>query len=99
MFNYVLAVYLFKIGVRHNDESLISSGRYKFDDLFYAFHLKNCVLYPTEVRALRDKNMSYSCTTQKGESQGGDFILEGKVKRQKLIAPKGPIKGDMWKIL
>ena len=35
--NYVLATYVFKVGVRHNDNSLVNSARVKFDDLFYAF--------------------------------------------------------------
>ena len=43
--------------------------------------------------------MSYSETKNSCKSQGGDFILEGKVKRQKLIAPKGPIKSHTWQTL
>ena len=34
-----------------------------------------------------------------GKSQGGDFVLEGKVKRQKLLAPKGSIKAETWRTL
>ena len=63
--NYVLAIFLFKIGVRNNDVTLIDSARFKFDDLFYAFKhpiyrevvyrdLRNRVLYPNEVHAFRD---------------------------------------------
>ena len=55
--------------------------------------LKNRVSYLAEIKeikAYRDKHMSYSTSTLNNKSQGGDFILEGKVKRQKLIAPKGP---------
>lgn len=37
MFNYVLPVYFFKIGVRCNDEDLIDIARFKSEDLFYAF--------------------------------------------------------------
>ena len=110
IFNYVLAIYLFKIGVRHNDVHLINASCLKFDDLFYVFNhpiyreieyrdLRNRVMYPKEVRRIRDSNMSFSTTTLPGKSQGGDFILEGKVKRQKLIAPKGPVKGETWKVL
>ena len=29
-----------------------------------------------------------------GKSQGGEFVLEEKVKRQKLFAPKGPVKAQ-----
>ena len=101
--NYVLAEYVFKADVRHSDSNLINSARLKFHDLFYAFKrpiyreiecrdLKNRVLYDKEVKELRDKNMSFSITTLMGKSQGGDFVLEGKVKRQKLLAPKGSMK-------
>ena len=34
---YVLAIYVFRVGVRYNDSNLINSARLKFDDLFYAF--------------------------------------------------------------
>ena len=55
---------------------------------------KNRVLYHEKVREFRDRNMSYKVGSFKGK--GGDFILEGKVQRQKLIAPKGAIKGETW---
>lgn len=64
--------------------------------------LKNRVSYLAEIKeikAYRDKHMSYSTSTLNNKSQGGDFILEGKVKRQKLIAPKGPIQGKTWQML
>ena len=44
-------------------------------------------------------NISFREGSIKGKSQGGDFILEGKVQRQKLIAPKGAIKRETWKTL
>ena len=108
--NYVLAIYVFKVGVRHNDNNLVNSARLKFDDLFNAFKhpiyreveyrdLKNRVLYDKEAKELRDKNMSFNTTTLMGKSQGGDFVLERKVKRQKLLAPKGSMKAETWRTL
>ena len=105
----MLAIYVFKVGVRYNDINLINSAQLKFDDLLYAFKhpiyreveyrdLKNRVLYDKEVKELRDKNMSFSTTTLMGKSQGGDFVLEGKVKRQKPLAP-GSIKAETWRTL
>ena len=41
--------------------------------------------------------MSFSSSQIPMKSQGGDSILDGKVKRQKLIAPKGPVKSATWK--
>ena len=49
------------------------------------------------MKELRDKNMSFSTTTLMGKSQGGDFVLEGKVKWQKLVSPKGSPKGSKLK--
>ena len=43
--------------------------------------------------------MSFSTTILMGKSQGGDFVLEGKVKQQKLLSPKGSIKVETWHIL
>ena len=40
--------------------------------------------------------MSRNPTTLKCKSEGGDFKLENKVKRQKLLAPKGPITSEKW---
>ena len=79
-------------------------------DLFFAFNhpiyremeyrdLKNRVLYPPEIKQLRDRNVSYSTTTISGKSKDGDFLLEEKVKRQKLIAPTGPITDATWQTI
>ena len=35
--NYVLAIFVFRVGVRYNVSNLVNSARLKFDDLFYAF--------------------------------------------------------------
>ena len=48
--NYLLVIYIFKVGARHNDINLINSARFKFDDFFIyrevAYRdLKNRVLY------------------------------------------------------
>ena len=93
---YAFAVYLFKTGVRANDVSMIDASRMKFSGLFYAFNhpyyreveyrdLKNRMSYREEIKSYRDKHMSYSSSTLMKKSQGGDFILEGKVKRDRGI--------------
>ena len=43
--------------------------------------------------------MSFSTTILMGKSQGGDFVLEWKVKQQKLLSPKDSIKAETWHIL
>ena len=56
-------------------------------------------LYTIEHRTLREKNMSYNTGSLPYKSQGGDFVLEGKVQWQKLITPKAAVKGETWKML
>ena len=91
MFNYVLPVYFFKIGVRCNDEDLIDTARFKSEDLFYAFKhpfysdvshcdLRNHVVYRPSVWEYWNKHMSFSTAKVPRKSQGADFILEVKVK-------------------
>ena len=49
--NYVLAIYVFKVGVIYNNSNLINSARLKFDDLFYAF--KHSIYHEVEYRDLK----------------------------------------------
>ena len=90
MFNYVLPVYFFKIGVRCNDEDLTDTARFKSEDLFYAFKhtfysdvsysdLRNRVVYRPSVWEYWNKHM-YSTAKVPRKSQGADFILDVKVK-------------------
>lgn len=43
--------------------------------------------------------MLFSNFKLKGEFQGGNILLQGNLKRQKPIAPKGSVISEMWKIL
>ena len=91
IFNFCLAVYIQKLGVRSNDAKMIAAARYKFMPLFFAFNhpiyqeieyrdLKKQVLYPPEIKRFLDDNMSFSLNLDLNH-QGGDFCLEGKIKR------------------
>ena len=40
--------------------------------------------------------MTFSATDIIGKCQGGDFKLEGKIKKQKNIAPKGAVTAKTW---
>ena len=51
---------------------------------------------PKEVKELHDKNMTYSQSSKEKKHQGADFILENKVKRQKMLASKGIDSEKMW---
>ena len=69
IFNFCLAVYIQKLGVRSNDAKMIATARYKFMPLLFAFNhpiyqeieyrdLKKQVLYPPEIKRFLDENMS-----------------------------------------
>ena len=44
-----------------------------------------------------NENITFSATDITGKCQGGDdFILEGKIKKQRNIAPKGAVTAKTW---
>ena len=105
--NYALAIVLQKIGDRHNNYAVHCAGRYRFMEFFYGFNhpwyqrieyqdLKNKASYPKEVSDIRKLNLSYGISEAKAKKQGRDFVLEGKIKRQKMMASKGSDDVNMW---
>ena len=59
--------------------------------------LRNRVIMPDIVRKTRDQNHTFTEGTGNEKShQGGDFLLEQRVKRMKMIAPKGAMSTEMW---
>ena len=57
--------------------------------------LSNRSSYPDEVLELLNNNMSFT-TTLRLNHEGGDFCLESKIKKHKMIAPKGPVSNETW---
>ena len=105
--NFGLAIYVQRIGDQNNDFTVSNAGRYKFFDLVYAFNhpiyreveyreLRNKVIYPEEIKNVLNENITFSATDITGKCQGGDFILELKIKKQKNIAPKGAVTAKTW---
>ena len=95
-----LGVYIQRIGDRNNDIEVSNAGRYKFFDVSFGFKypiyrevefrkLRNKVLYPQPIKEMLDNNATFSTTESMSKCQGGDFVLEEKIKKQKGIAPKG----------
>ena len=106
--NYALAIVIQKIGDRHNNYAVHSAGRFRFMEFFYGFNhpwyqqieyndLKTKTTYPEPVYEMRKKNLSFGLSDENMKSQGGDFILEGKIKRQKMLATKGSDDQQMWR--
>ena len=63
------------------------------------FDLINVISLPQEVRKLLKKNMTFTSSCLEYNPKGGDFILEGKIKKHKMVAPKGNISADTWRTI
>ena len=58
--------------------------------------LRNKVLYPQPIKEMSEYNVTFSTTESMSKCQGGDFVLEEKIKEQKGIAPKGIVNSKAW---
>ena len=109
IFNFALAIFVQKIGIRANDVNFVDAGRYKFQPMFYGFYhpiyqeleyydLGNRVTYHPEIKEVLDQNVSFINKSNLDHNhQAGDFCLEGKIKRHKMVAPKGIVTNETWK--
>ena len=61
------------------------------------FDLINIFSSPQEVKELLRKNMTFTSSRLEHNHEGGDFLLEGKTKKHKTDAPKGPISANTWR--
>jgi hypothetical protein len=105
--NFVLAVYVTRIGNRFNDARCGKAGRMKFFNLWFALNhpiyreceyndLRERVSYHPSVADLRDFNSTFSTGTLESNHQCGDFKLEERVKTMKKLSPKGKMDEKMW---
>ena len=58
--------------------------------------LMNKAMYPDELKTQCDENLTFTNYDTTGKHQGGDFLLEQKIKQQKLLAPKGFVEKKTW---
>ena len=58
--------------------------------------LRNKILHPDSVKNLLDKNITLSTNETDSKCQGGDFMLQEKIKRQKELVPKGVVSSKTW---
>ncbi|MEW8543116.1 MAG: hypothetical protein AB2693_06235 [Candidatus Thiodiazotropha sp.] len=107
VFTYLLALNVFRIGVRRNNSKAMLSGRQTFSLLFYILGMSKYqeinsrdvydrVSYPPDLSMYvkMSESISVSGNPQKGE--GGDFILENKNKRIKMWLPYGVPTEKQW---
>ena len=105
--NFGLAAYCQRVGDRFNSIHCSMAGRQKFSDLFYAFRhplyqeveyreLRSYVTFPEPVKEVRDRNVTFATSNLNDKCQGGDFLLEQKIRRQKMLCPKGNPDEKVW---
>ena len=110
IFNFALSIYVQKVGVRLNNWNMIDAGRMKFLIFFYSFNhpiyqeveyrdLKNRAMYPDILTQFFEKNSCFTKSKLDLNHQGGDFCLENKIKRHKMIAPKGITSNETWRTI
>ena len=113
VFNYLLALQMFRAGIRRNNSDVMMAGRTRFSSLFYVLH------YPKyrqiEYRDLKDRYlmekyapelyryiMNTDAFTQHGDlstGEAGDFINEEINKERKNLLPsKNPSDND-WLVV
>ncbi|XP_053402977.1 uncharacterized protein LOC128558141 [Mercenaria mercenaria] len=106
-FNIVLAVFVFRSGVRRNNSKFIMAGKSKFIKLFYGFNhtyyqeivyrdLKTRTLAPQEVKEFLEKTESFSVSGHESKGEGGDFVLEAVNGKSKRWLPPGIPQHQHW---
>ena len=107
IFNFTLAIYVQKVGIRANDWNMIDAARMKFLPFFYGFNhpiyqeveyrdLYNRATYPDCISQFMQRNSCFNTSTLVLNHQGGDFCLENKIRRHKMVAPKGIVTNSTW---
>ena len=59
--------------------------------------LRQKVIMRSIVKKQRTENLTYTISKNPNKHQGGNFILEGTVRRQKMLASKGVDLEKMWR--
>ena len=104
---YLLALFVFRCGVRRNNQDFMLAGRSVVTDLFYGF---NCTMYqeiefkdimarslaPQEIKQFMSANESFNVSGHPSKGEGGDFLLESFNRRTKRWLPPGLPTEEHW---
>lgn len=104
----LLAIIINKLGDWNSNKKIQLAGTYKFIELFYGFYhavyqkieyrdLSQKFIMISVVKKQRTENFTYTISKNPNKHQGGDFILEGKVCQQKILAFKGVDLEEIWR--
>ena len=61
--------------------------------------LFNRATYPENISKFMKSNTCFNTSTLDLNHQGGDFCLENKIKRHKMVAPKGNVSNSTWRTI
>ena len=107
IFSYVLPLWVFRCGVRKNNQRYILAGRVKFSSLYYGLNMsmyqeidfkdiKMRSLLPDNLSYFMQTNESFSMSGSKIAGEGGDFVLESYNRRIKRMLPPGLPSNADW---
>lgn len=107
VFNILLAVHIYRCGVRRNNDQFIMASKSKFFKLFFGFNmtsyqeiafrdLKCRALAPDDVRQFLNCTESFSVSGHSSKGEGGDFILEAFNRKTKRLLPPGIPTQQHW---
>ena len=106
-FRYILALFLYRQGIRMNCSHLALSGRILMGELYYSNHmigymdihyrdLITRIKAPPQVRSFLEHNESFCESGNAAKHEGGDFVLENRNRRTKMFAPPGIPSPAQW---
>ncbi len=106
-FTYVLALFLYRQGIRTRDPSLVLCAETTLSELFfgtnmttymdlYFRHVNTYLKAPLVVQTCIQQNYSCSDNSDEGRCEGGDFILEARNRRIKMFRPPGVPTHAQW---
>ena len=104
---YVLALYIFRCGVRKNNQRFILAGRCKFSELFFGLNMttyqeidfrdtKMRTILPDDLSMFMQTNEAFSLSGSLFHGEGGDFVLESFNRKIKRLLPPGLPSDKDW---
>ena len=107
VFTYLVALNIFRIGVRRNNSAVMLTGRQKFARLFHIMgmtkyreicsrDMSDRAHYPPGLQDYIRATEAVSTSGHPQKGEGGDFVLENKNKRIKMWLPKGVPVEKQW---
>ena len=107
IFNFSLALHVFRAGVRWNNSDAILASRSVFSPLFFGLnmpfyteaYIRDSLIWvqcPSEVCDFIANHESYSISGNNSKGEGGDFVLENLNRKAKSFMLPGLTSEEKW---